>query len=141
MIRKFLKWVLSFFAASVAAATRDSILGASDRIAGYVDVPEWGGRVYIATLTVAQRAQFLEGLGKAAGGGGGDAVSQALRYYETQVGLIASGVVGADSVPLFTVADIEKLSNKSPALIGKVYDQIVRLNGFSVVATEDAAKN
>ncbi|HSX49940.1 MAG TPA: hypothetical protein VLF09_03220 [Cellvibrio sp.] len=138
------KYILFLFAwllpkQSVAAATRDSILGASDRIAGFVDIPEWGGRVYIGTLTVAQRAKFLDAIGRL--GGGGDPVEQGLKYFRSQVELISSGVVGADSEALFTDQDVERLATKSPAIVGRVYDQIVRLNGFSVVATEEAAKN
>lgn len=140
MFRKILCWFATFFS-STGVATRDSILGASDRIAGYLDIPEWGGRVHVATLTVVQRAKFLDGLGKVAGDRNGDAVDKALKFYDIQVALIASGVVGPDSAPLFTEADITQLTNKSPAIVGRVYDEIVRLNGFSVVATEDAAKN
>ena len=124
---------------AVAVATRESILGASDRIAGFVDVPEWGGRVHIATLTVAQRAKFLDALGRL--GSSADPVEQGIKYFRSQVELIASGVVDADSQPMFTDQDVERLTTKSPAIVGRVYDQIVRLNGFSVVATEEAAKN
>lgn len=137
MIRKLLLWLLAFIGGRSEVATRDSILSASDRIAGHLDVPEWGGRVHVATLTVSQRAKFLEALGKV----GGDGVERALKYYDTQISLIASGVVGADSVPLFTDADVAQLANKSPAIVGRVYDEIIRLNGFSLVATEDQAKN
>lgn len=137
MIRKFICWFAAFFSLPAGVATRDSILNASDRIAGHLDVPEWGGRVHVATLTVSQRAKFLEALGKV----GGDGVERALKYYDTQISLIASGVVGADSVPLFTDADVAQLANKSPAIVGRVYDEIIRLNGFSLVATEDQAKN
>jgi hypothetical protein len=139
MLRKLIALFLSLFQAASAAATRESILGASDRIAGYLDIPEWGGRVYLATLTVAQRAKFLEALSRLRAGN--DSVEQAMNYYQAQVGLLADAVVGQDSVALFTGADVERLATKSPALVGRVYDEIVRLNGFSVVATEEKAKN
>jgi len=139
MTRKLLAISLGFFKVAASAATRESILGASDRIAGYLDIPEWGGRVYVATLTVAQRAQFLEALSKLQAGN--DSIERATNYYRAQVSLVADGVVGADSVPLFTSVDTERLATKSPALVGRVYDEIVRLNGFSFVSTEDKAKN
>lgn len=137
-MKKLLLFLFGWLWRGKDIATRDSILGASDRIAGYLDIPEWGGRVYIAVLSVAQRAKFLEALSSL---GGDDKVAQALKYFASQVELISNGVVGADSVPLFTDQDIEKLATKSPAIVGRVYDEIVRLNGFSVVATEEVSKN
>lgn len=139
MIRKLIGIIIGCFTVAASAATRDSILSASDRIAGYVDIPEWGGRVHIATLTVAQRARFLDSLGKLQSQAG--SIEQALNYYQSQVALVADAVVGPDSVALFSSADVEKLATKSPALVGRVYDEIVRLNGFSVLSTEGAAKN
>lgn len=139
MMRKFIALLLRLFSARVAHATRDSILNSSDRISGFVDIPEWGGRVYLATLTVAQRAKFLDSLSKL--GGGQNALEQAANYSRAQCDLLACAIVGPDSVELFTLDDVERLTTKSPALVGRVYDEIVRLNGFSVVATEDNAKN
>lgn len=141
MFRKFWLFFLSLFSSSGGVATRDSILSAPDRIAGFIDVPEWGGRIYIATLTVAQRARFLEGLTTFSSKAAADRVGAGVIYFRLQVELLASAVVGADSEPLFVEADIEKLITKSPVIVGKVFDSIVELNGFSSVATEEAAKN
>lgn len=139
MIKKLIALFFGIFSSQVAAATRDSILQSSDRIAGFVDVPEWGGRVHLATLTVTQRARFLECMSQLVPEA--DAVQRAQKYYEAQLALVADAVVGPDSAPLFSADDIDRLATKSPAIVGRIFDEVVRLNGFSATATEDVAKN
>lgn len=139
MVKKLIALLFGIFSSQVAAATRDSILQASDRIAGFVDVPEWGGRVHLATLTVTQRARFLECMSQLVPEA--DAVQRAQKYYEAQLALVADAVVGSDSAPLFSAEDIGRLATKSPAIVGRIFDEVVRLNGFSATATEDVAKN
>lgn len=140
-MKKLLLILFGWLLPAATGATRETILGSSDRIAGYVDVPEWGGRVYLATLSVADRAKFLHDLGRLGSMDKSDTVSAALEYFNAQVKLLASALVSARSEPLFTPEDVEALSKKSPATIGKLYDEIIRVNGFSVIATEDSAKN
>lgn len=119
---------------------REQILGAKDRTQEVINIPEWGGKVTITTLSVRDRSLVL---GEWARLGnlqkeGGDTVGAML---DVKLRLVALSITDADGVPLFTPEDMAELATKSDRAIGVISDAAITLNKFFVTSTEDVAKN
>ena len=101
--------------------SRAAILGHVDTRIGRVDVPEMGGEVCVASLTVAE-ADKIRTLG-------GDVPAV--------VGLVIMGACDDKGVRLFSDADAEALGKLPASALGKVANAVLAHNGLA----EDDAKN
>lgn len=110
--------------------SRDAILAANDIKAETLSVPEWGGDVRIAVMSGLARDLFVEmqNDGQTA-------------YSLFQARLIAATVVDDRGDLLFTAQDVEKLRGKSRAVLDRLTQEAVRINGMSVEAIERNEKN
>lgn len=98
-----------------------------------VDVPEWGGTVYVRELTGRDKDRFDEAV-----------------YANTKAGevirgvrvlLVCLSVCDDQGVRLFADTDLEWLADKSGAIIERLYEAASRLNGLGAEAFEDTKKN
>jgi len=112
--------------------TRESILQSDDLPRELVEVPEWGGDVYVRTLTGTER----------------DAFEQSMVHKKNKTNLanvrarFAVLTVCDDSGQrLFTDEDAKELGTKSAAALDRVFEVAQRLNGFSKEDAEDLAGN
>ena len=101
--------------------TRDAILSASDLPMEEVQVPEWGGSVFVRALTASEAdanlaAQLASG-------------KRDLSTYHAETA--AACICDADRVPLFTPADVAALGKKSAKALGRVVAVAQRLNGLT----------
>ena len=112
--------------------TRDQILAADDLPRELVKVPEWGGDVYVKTITGAERDRWEIQI----------ATSSKKPSSETiRAALAAMTVCDENNRLLFTQDDIEALSNKSAAPLDRVFQVAMRLNHISQSAVEELEKN
>jgi len=102
--------------------TREAILQADDLPRELVQVPEWGGDVYVSTLTGTQRDAFEQSLQ-----GKKDRVD--LENVRARFAVLT--ICDEKGTRLFTHADISKLGKKSAAALDRVFAVAQRLNGFS----------
>lgn len=121
--------------------SKSDILSAQDNQIKVLDVPEWGGKVHLRSLGVEQRMDFLVSICEMQDIAKNDALAAAQYYLQVQCGLLVSSIVDSTGARCFTKEDVAALSQKSPAVINKIYDEIVRLNSFAVDSQEDEAKN
>lgn len=112
--------------------TRDSILAIDDLPREKVEVPEWGGDVYVRTLTGTER----------------DAFEQSMQGKKNQVNLdnvrarfAVLTICDESGTRLFTHADAKDLGSKSAAALDRVFAVAQRLNGFSDQDQKDLAGN
>lgn len=101
--------------------TAADILAAQDRKRDLVEVPEWGGSVYVQEISAAD----------------------AERLSEEKVGMVAfcaMCMVDKDGSPLFTDDQVADLSEKSTKAFRRVMAAVTALNGF-VDTEEDEGKN
>ena len=109
---------------------RDAILAADDYFREYVDMPEWGGGVYVRALSAAA------GLGMA-NRPEADEMDQAT----ANIGwLLVKTVVDENGQPIFTNDDIPALMGKSKAAIDRLMTVAMRVNGMGSFG-ESAEKN
>jgi hypothetical protein len=115
---------------------RDDILSADDIRIEQVDVPEWGGTVYIRTLTGLQRERYVESIRRTVGHGKKQSVEIVLQ--QSGAKLAAQTLCDESGKLLFTEADIPALARKSARALQRVIDASARLNGLDDEAENDA---
>lgn len=99
---------------------RDAILSNKDLPVKSVEVPEWGGEVFVRTLTALELEEFTDAASK-------DGKQVRARFAATAL----SDEAGKR---LFTDDDVEALSNKSHSALDRVWKVGAALNG---IATEE----
>lgn len=119
--------------------TREQILSAPDTTTREVDVPEWGGRVLVKSLTSKERAQYEESIMITRGKG---------RKRERDVDLLTAReqlvvrcVVDPDGNPLFEPGDVIALGKKSGAAMSRVSEVAMQLAGLSETDLEELEGN
>ena len=106
---------------------REAILAADDYHREYVDMPEWGGGVYIQAISAKTGLEI-------AARETSD-TDRTRTFIET---LLVSSVVDEGGHPLFTNEDIPALMEKSRGAIDRLSNAIMKLNK---IGSEDAEKN
>jgi hypothetical protein len=116
----------------VKLLTRDQILDANDLPSIDVDVPEWGGKVRVCTMSAFDRlaweqAVFPDG--------------QKVDSKQFVASLAARCIVDEEGKPLFTVDDLDALGGKSMAALNRVREAATKLNAVSPEAAKEIEKN
>lgn len=115
--------------------TREAILAADDLKREKVEVPEWGGHVYVRQLTAGERERWEER-------------NLARRGPDSQVNLenLTSSLAALTMCDeagghLFTEADIPALNGKSAAALQRVWTAAIDLNRVGKQDVEELVKN
>jgi len=115
--------------------TRDAILKAEDLPRELIEVPEWGGSLYIRALTGTERDAFeasvVEQRGK----------STKMNLRNIRAKLVALTVVNEDGERLFSDADIKLLGGKSAAVLDRLFEVAQKLSGLRDEDVDELAKN
>jgi hypothetical protein len=104
--------------------TREQILGAADLKKERVEVPEWGGEVYVRTMTGAEREAFEV-----------RAVDTKAKVIPT---LLALTLCDAEGSLIFTPDDIDAINGKSVAALMRLQAVAVRINRIEAEAVDRA---
>lgn len=110
-----------------ACLTAAQILAASDIKTKPVDVPEWGGTVYVKTISGTERDKFENLLNKDREG--------------FRVKFIVTAACDEAGKPLFTSEQVAALSEKSGVAINRVFDAAWEVNYFSAEKVEELGKD
>lgn len=114
--------------------SRDAILSASDSKVEPLAVPEWGGTVYIRTITGGERDGVEYALSKDPATG---------RYRQDNFRAYFAMLVLCDESGsrLFKLQDIPALAKKNGAALERVVEAALKLNRFSEDDVEEMTKN
>jgi hypothetical protein len=107
--------------------TREQILAADDLPREQVEVPEWGGSVWVRTLTVGQREQWEQTVERHKG--------------NTAATIVVMTACDETGSLLFTEADIPALSAKSAGAVNRIMDVATKLAKVSKEDQEELKKN
>ena len=113
------------------ALTKKDILKADDIQKEMVNVPEWGGDIYLRTMSGLERDAFEQSIVK-------DKVTN-LRNIRAR--FCALVICDEDGKRLFTDADVVELGRKSSLVLSRIFDVGQSLNGFTNADVEELAKN
>jgi hypothetical protein len=94
-----------------------------------LEIPEWGGEVYVRGLTGAQRASFE------------DAVINKKSMKDIRRKIVLECVVDDEGKPLFTAKDGSWITSKSATAIEKIFVKVMDISGLGDDADEDAEGN
>lgn len=108
--------------------TRDQILASDDLEREPLEIPEWGGTVFVKVMTAGERDKFEERFTRN-------------RYDNTRAALAVACVCDEAGKPLFTDADIPALAGKSAAALQHVFDAAARLNALTKDDVDAMEKN
>jgi len=117
----------------MALLSKDAILSVDDRESVTVDVEEWGGSV---VLRVPSAGQFDGWSSRHTNAEGRFAVTGT-----TRTELVAMCLVDADGNNMFSSKELEKLGNKSLAVIADLFIRCKELCGITEDDIEDTEKN
>ncbi|MGM0409188.1 MAG: hypothetical protein ACQEQF_00380 [Bacillota bacterium] len=119
---------------------RDEILGADDKDVKVVDVPEWGGKVRVSTITAEKRDKFEASMFQIRNFG---TKNQKAEYKQENLRarLVAYTVVDEDGNRIFSENDIKKLGEKSAKALDRVFEVAQELNGISDEDVDEMTKN
>ena len=116
---------------------RDAILKAQDLRRELVDVPEWGGEVYVRSFTALEREEVemrsMQMVDIATG-----SIKDARQMAGLKAWIVARTVVDSDGQRIFSDADMDGLQGKNAGVISRLADVASRLSELGV---EEAEKN
>lgn len=122
------------------ALTRDDILHADDLPVEKVDVPEWGGHVYVRGLTGAERDAYESEIVRARDGGDGDDDVE-VNLENIRARLLVRCLVDEAGERLFTEADVEALGAKSGSAVQRCWERARQLSGITRRDVDELEKN
>ncbi len=114
---------------------RDAILGAEDLKKELVNVPEWGGDVYVRCMTGTERDSF-------------ESEAYAVKGKNVEINkdnfrarLLVRVLVDEKGERVFSDQDMGALGGKSAKCLDRLFTVAMRLNGLSKDDVEDLTKN
>jgi hypothetical protein len=114
--------------------SRELILEADDYTIERVDCPEWGGSVYVRSMSGTERDLFEQSMLDKKG-------ERKDRVENIRAALAARTVCDATGQRLFSDKDIQHLGSKSGKALDRIFGVSQRLSGLSQKDIEELAKN
>ncbi len=119
----------------MAFLTRKAVLEAVDITTMEVDVPEWGGKVLIKSMSGAEKSAYEKSLIE----GKGKDVRQNISNHHSK--LLARCICGEDGKRLFVESDIDALGNKSAVVLERLVKIAAEFNKMDEGAAAETLKN
>lgn len=117
----------------VTALTREAILGSDDLKTEAVEVEDWGGTVYVHTLTGNERDAWEERCT--------NQKKNRINIRLLKAKLVIASCFDAAGKKLFVETDAEVLNDKSAKCIDQLFAVAQRLSGLSTKEAEEIAGN
>lgn len=116
---------------------KQDILQARDVVKEMLEVPEWGGTIYIRSISAAERGLIEEGAARfKESKGKNDTFARTFT-----VKMVSMSVCDENGQRLFEDKDIALLQQKNAAVISRIAEVAQRLSGFSKQDLEELEKN
>ncbi len=114
------------------ALSKQDIKNAKDIRTEEVNVPEWGGTVFVRTMTGKARDAVEMAIFK----------SQQKKTPENVRGAwVAAAACDENGKPIFQQSDADWLGDKSASALDRCFEAVQRLNGITDADVEELAKN
>lgn len=127
----------------VVILSKEAILSADDLVKELVEVPEWGGAVYVRALTGAERDAFEQSMVemRTVRQGRKQETVREMRLQNIRARLCALTICDEEGNRLFTDADVQALGRKSASALNRVFQVAQRLSGLTDEDVEELAGN
>lgn len=115
--------------------SKESILAVNDIVIEKCEVQEWGGFVFVKTLSARVKEQWEQDRLK---GRGNDTD---VNLVNVRASLAAATMCDEAGTLLFSAEDVAALNEKSVKALDRVFETAVKLNRISTKDVEDLTKN
>ncbi len=115
--------------------SRDDIRASNDIVRELVEVPEWGGALYVRAMTALERERFEQSLVETRRG------RNHVRLEYARARLAVMVCEDEDGKPIFEGADVAWLATKSAAALERIFNVASRLSGLDDGDLEELTKN
>lgn len=115
--------------------TKDAILKASDSKIQKLDVPEWGGHIFLKNMTGSERDQFEAETYVTKG------KNVEFNRENFRARLLVRCICDEQGEPMFTKKDIDALGKKSAKALDRCFAAAQKLNGLSAEDVEELTKD
>ena len=113
--------------------SRDQILHAEDLIVEEIDVPEWGGKVFLRVMTGTNRGLYDGKYAK---------INEMPHlHHDVRIQLLIYTLCDEHGNQLFTNQDIPILGAKNGSVIDRLFDIAMEMNGIGKKGVENETKN
>jgi len=116
--------------------TKDQILNVKDYQIEEVEVPEWGGSVFVRGLTGAERDEYEASMVQFQG-----SKFKSMEIRNIRARMAAYAICDADGNRVFSSSDVLALSKKSAAALDRIMTVAARLSGMTAEDQELLRKN
>jgi len=116
--------------------TKDQILNVKDYQIEEVEVPEWGGSVFVRGLTGAERDEYEASMVQFQG-----SKIKSMEIRNIRARMAAYAICDADGNRVFSSSDVLALSKKSAAALDRIMTVAARLSGMTAEDQESLRKN
>lgn len=116
----------------MSGLNKHEILGATDSQVVSVEVPEWGGGVFIRVMSVGERDEYENEWLKTKDRGG-------MPNFRTK--FLARTICTAAGERVFTDADIPELAKKSATVMNRLWQKAMEINALKESDVEALAGN
>ena len=106
------------------ALSKSAILSAGDVKLDKVNVPEWGGDVFVKTITGLDRDRFEDGYSE-----------QKMKNFRSR--FLVLTLCDEKGERLFTDSEVDELGKKSSLVINRLFEKSWSLNAFTNEAIDD----
>ena len=115
--------------------TRDQIVRAEDRKRELVSVPEWGGSVYVGSMTGKERDEFEMWANSLSDGNGKIGKPSNIRAR-----LACMTIVDENHTRLFSLDDMAILGERNAAALDRIFDAAMRVNRMGKAEADTIAE-
>lgn len=128
---------------NIVILSKEAILSADDLEKELVEVPQWGGTVYVRALTGAERDAFEQSMVemRTVRQGRKQETVREMRLQNIRARLCALTICDEEGNRLFTDADVQALGRKSASALNRVFQVAQRLSGLTDEDVEELAGN
>ena len=115
--------------------TKGDILSVEDMPKEIVDVPEWGGAVYVRSMSASERDTFEQSVSLGSNG----SVTRNLNNIRARLAVLC--LCDESGNRMFEDAEAETLGRKSAAALDRIFEVARRLNALTDSDVEELRKN
>jgi len=106
-----------------------------DQTIEVLDVPEWGGSLYVRGLTGEERDSFEQSMVEKKG------PKREMNLANVRAGLVARAACTEEGVRIFSDRDVKRLGQKSAVALDRVYAVASRLSGLTKEDEEELVED
>jgi len=118
------------------ALTRDQILQSEDLPRELVSIPEWGGDIWVRTLTGKERDTLESSVANVNAQGKSN-----MNLINLRARLCSMTIVDEDGNRLFSDKDVEELGKKNASALDRAFEVAQRLAGLTSTDVKKLEKN